>query len=139
VSALTVKVRSFSKFFKKYEVNITERTCTCPDWRERRHWYYPNEPMRLCKHLVREVVKHGMHQLYGAVGKDLVWRAKKGWGYLPPRDETDGAYYKKELSPEGRRELLTQAFGEPVTLADELVVQKAFGVLVEKSVDRLGT
>lgn len=42
---------------ESYSVHIEKLTCTCPDFQKSRAGYYSNDPRKLCKHLVKVLVR----------------------------------------------------------------------------------
>lgn len=54
----TVEAKSFSTN-EKYIIHVGEITCTCPDFAKRRHLFTRDDPRRLCKHLIKTLLKTG--------------------------------------------------------------------------------
>jgi hypothetical protein len=112
---------------KKYEIDIENRTCTCPDWRKKRSVYYPGEPMRLCKHLIKEIVKHDLQDEYGSESRRIEYAAKKGIGYYPRKNEQNPDLQDDNHTPQGRRKILGRLFDAKVSAKEEEKISKAFG------------
>ena len=113
---------------KTYIINMEERSCTCPDWSERRSHFFRGEPQRLCKHLVKAVVDRAMENEYGGMAKRIRGFAETGWGFYlggDPQDPDDDEKYKH--TPAGRAEFIREQLGGDLTLEDEKLFEEAFG------------
>ncbi|MCB2189491.1 MAG: hypothetical protein KQJ78_23990 [Deltaproteobacteria bacterium] len=101
-------------------------TCTCPDWREVRHVYRRLEPMRLCKHLVKEVVAAGRHWEYGSGAGRLDTMAAEGWGYFP-RKEMPEAERDSDDTDEARRRNINASLGWELSREELSWLARVFG------------
>jgi hypothetical protein len=122
-----VYVDSFTSVGVVYVVNLKDRSCTCPDWAEKRYQYFPGEPMRLCKHLVKVVVEQGLQKEYGSEARALKMFADRRTAYYPSRDKELEKADKIEQYPEGKVAFLENYFGEAVSAGDKVAVRRAFG------------
>jgi len=61
------RVKSFSDSSVEYIIDLNELNCTCPDFLEERNNFNKNNPKRLCKHLIKEII----HTNYIDKNKDL--------------------------------------------------------------------
>lgn len=52
-------IPSFTQSRKSYIVDIISQVCDCPDWQDRRSIFPQNDPRRLCKHLILQIVSSG--------------------------------------------------------------------------------
>jgi len=65
---------------KKYETKLSEETCTCKDWVQRRNIYQFNDPRRLCKHLIKKLSMHNLQMPYSHFRETLNYCQEQGKG-----------------------------------------------------------
>jgi len=53
-----VPVKSFGRNKKKYDVDLTQQTCTCPDFIDVRSSYGSGDVRKFCKHLVKVIIEN---------------------------------------------------------------------------------
>lgn len=88
-----VEVMSFTDPGTFYSVDTERLTCTCPDFHLYRKEYYTNDPRRLCKHLIRILVRqHKIPALLFPYQSEINRRESMGAGFPNVTISTRSSY-----------------------------------------------